>query len=163
MLPPTGPAKPEASQGESSSVFIFLDRELDEVLVENGVDLVEALRDQGLAVERGSEADPAAAEGTKEAALVILATGVTFALLGQAIARVVEALNQKPVVVTKRECTPVLDASGRPVPGGRGGKPLMQWRETPTVVIPQHQATEHRTEAMVMGLRISVSDKPHTS
>ena len=119
--------------------ILSLPLEAQELLDENGVDVVRALQDEGLAVARG--ALPAGAmgpgadgDGGKEVVLTLLAVGLTASLIAAGVAKVLDALGRnRKFLVTEHNLVPVLDGYGQPVKDA-AGQPVLYWSAQPRLV-----------------------------
>lgn len=91
--------------------------EVEELLVREGVNLVRALQDEGLDVERSDEALPATNPEfqAKEATLIILASAAAAAVLAETVRRILRDRLHRPHLVQHEELRPVLDGNGAPV------------------------------------------------
>ena len=112
-------------------VAIFASPEVEEVLADNGVDVVTLLRKQGIEVERipGSAAgfqDP----GLKDPVSIILASAALIAILTPVITKAINALSRKQVVVTQTILAPVETSDGHIVRDADGNPILQQVEKT---------------------------------
>jgi hypothetical protein len=114
-----------------STYIISLPPEAQELLVDNGVDLVRALQNEGLGVTRGALPTTAApvGEGGKEVVLTLLAVGLTASLVAAGVAKVLDALGRnRKFLVAEHQLVPVLDGKGQPVKDA-AGQPVLYWSE----------------------------------
>jgi hypothetical protein len=126
-------------------IFLFSAPEIEQLLMENQIDLVKELREQGLAVERGFTLDPAKEESSqsRDVALVIIASGITLIALSQAISKIIETLARRPVVVKEITCRPALDAKGNVI-RQKNGEILMEWKEQHKMLEPTQPGSENQ-------------------
>jgi hypothetical protein len=99
-------------------------------LADNGIDLVQALRDGGLDVRASAAPDPTRpADGRKDIVLALLAVGAAAPLVGIAIAKVLDALGRnRKYLVSERALVQATDAHGHPAVDDQG-RPVMYWSE----------------------------------
>jgi hypothetical protein len=111
-----------------SSFVITLPPDAQRQLADNGVDIVVALKESGLAVRRAPiPKGVPAVEGTKEVILAIVGIGVTASLIATGITKVLDALGRnKKYLVSQKKLVPVLDGKGTPVKDAKG-EPVMYW------------------------------------
>jgi hypothetical protein len=114
---------------------ISLPQEAQGLLAENGIDLIAALRTDGLEVNRGSlPAGTLPEEGGKEIILALVAVGLTATMVASGITKILDALGRnKKFLVTEHELTPVLDGEGKPIKNATG-QPVMFWAEKKRLV-----------------------------
>jgi hypothetical protein len=114
---------------------IDLPQDAQELLADNRVDLVAAMRDDGLEVSRGSlPAGTPATEGGKEVLLTLLAIGLTGSMVASGIAKVLDSLaRNKKYLVTEHILLPVLDVFGNIVKNP-AGQPITYWSEKTRLV-----------------------------
>lgn len=126
-------------------IFLFSGTEIEQLFMENQIDLVKELREQGLLVERGFTTDPAGekSEQSRDVALVIIASGITLVALSQAISKIIETLARRPVVVKEITCRPALDANGNVV-RQKNGEILMEWKEQHRMLEPTQPGSENQ-------------------
>ena len=108
---------------ERGPLFVEVPEQVAAALQDQNVDLIAMLRDEGHAVERGAMANPTKPPGSKDAALVIVASGAAAYMVGLAVVRIIKAVTGKPVVGTLGELKPVVDDRGHVVRDAQG-KPL---------------------------------------
>jgi len=127
-----------------STVVVNLPPDADRLLAENGIDLVAALKESGLAVRRVPvPKDAPKPEGTKEVLLALAGIGVTVSLVASGISKVLDALGRnKKYLVSQRKLMPVLDGKGKPVCDAKG-QPLTYWA-TEKQLLEAKQTTEGR-------------------
>jgi hypothetical protein len=134
---------------EASPPYVIdLPQELEDSLKENGVDLVAALRDEGLDVRRGPVPEGAPIEkGGKAVLLTLLVAGVTASMLASAIAKVLDSISRnKKYLVTEDVLLPVVDGSGKPVKDA-DGQATMYWAER-SKLIESTQVTQDKSNLM---------------
>ena len=127
-------------------IFLFPETEIEQLLMENQIDLVKELREQGLAVEKSFTTDPAREESSqsRDVALGIIATGITLVALSQAISKIIETLARRPVVVKEITCRPALDAKGNVI-RQKNGEILMEWKEQHKMLEPTQPGSEDQS------------------
>lgn len=127
-------------------IFLFSAPEIEQLLMENQIDLVKELKEQGVAVERGFTSDPAKEESSqsRDVALVIIASGITLIALSQAISRIIETLARRPVVVKEITCCPSLDSKGNVI-RHKNGEILMEWKEQYKMLEPMQPGSENQS------------------
>jgi hypothetical protein len=148
---------------EQRMLMIELPEEARELLADNGIDLITALRESGLAVRRSSEAPPVpVAEGGKEVALTIVAIGVASTLVATGIAKILDALGRnKKFVATEHVLAPVVDGDGKPLHDA-SGQPLLYWAERQRLVEAQQTTQDGSNISLEAGpglLKFSVRGK----
>jgi hypothetical protein len=117
-------------------LHIRLPLDVAAALQDQGIDLVAALADQGHEVRRAALPDPTRpATGSKDAGLVILASGGAAYLVGLAIVRIIKAVTGRPVVGELGELRPVLDAAGKPMRHA-DGEPVLYWSKEKQLLDP---------------------------
>lgn len=129
---------------DQQTLVIELPDEANQLLAENGVDLIAALCESGINVTRSPSTPPFPAKtGGKEVALTIVAVGVAATLVAAGIAKILDALGRnRKVVVTELVLVPVVDGSGKPVHDA-AGQPVMFWAEK-TRLIDAKQTTQDK-------------------
>lgn len=129
-----------------NEIFLFSAPEIEQLLMENQIDLVKELKEQGLAVERGFTSDPAREESSqsRDIALVIIASGITLIALSQAISKIIETLARRPVVVKEITCRPALDAEGNVI-RQKNGEILIEWKEQHKMLEPTQPGSENQS------------------
>jgi len=99
-------------------ISLFLSDEILAAFADNKINLVEELQNNGLDVERlfvGVSSDGKGGR-TRDAAIILVASGVALTLLSSGIAKVIDALGRnKKVLVNELAFVPVLDGGGQPV------------------------------------------------
>jgi hypothetical protein len=150
-----------ASLEDSQHVAIFLDRTSELVLAENDVQLLDALRNQGLDVSRAARRPPNApplSSGEKGAELLILCSAGAAPLIAAAVVRVLEGLGiGRKAVVTERSWTAAYDTDGKPMVN-RDGSVVMEWRET-SAPASEGRIFSQATTVKFLGLTVSITDK----
>jgi phosphoserine phosphatase len=127
-------------------IFIFPTAEIEQLLLENQIDLVKELKEQGLIVERSFTPDPAKEKSSQERdlTLVIVASGITVVAVSQAISKIIETLARRPILVKETICTPVLDSAGN-FTRQINGEILMEWKEEYKLLEPTQPKKENQT------------------
>lgn len=113
---------------QEHEVFLFPSPEVQALLADNGTDLVELLKREGVEVRRGFATDPAAsaASGHKDPATVIIASAALVAALTPILSQALAALTHKTLVVREEVIVPVEDSKGNVVRDANG-QPLVHW------------------------------------
>ena len=126
--------------------FIFQTAEVEQLLMENQIDLIKELREQGLAVERSFTPDPTRGKSdqSRDVALVLIASGIAAIALSQAISKIIETLARRPVVVKEITCSPVLDTNGNLI-RQNDGEILMEWKEEYRMLEPTQPGNENQS------------------
>jgi hypothetical protein len=128
-----------------SEFFIFPGAEIEKLWLENQIDILKELREQGLSVERAFTSDPAKdrISQSRDITLVIIASGITAIALSQAISKIIETLSRRPVLVKNLVCAPVLDSAGNIV-RQENGEVLMEWKEEYKLLEPTQPSKENQ-------------------
>jgi hypothetical protein len=108
---------------KEGSIFLDLSPDVKDAL--RGVDLAAELKREGIEVQVEYGRLPTAGpqqERTREVALILLAAGVTAALIGSAIAKIIDARSRRPVTVTERRMVPARDSTGNEIRDGQGNQ-----------------------------------------
>lgn len=137
-------------------LFIHIPEAVARALQEQDVDLVAALRESGLEVERSAIADPSKPEGGKDAGLVILASGASLYMVGLAVVKIVKAVTGRPVVGSLGELKPVLDAKGE-VLKDASGQPMTYRVGEKQILSPEAQPREGATRITIPSV-LEISD-----
>jgi hypothetical protein len=107
-------------------VAISASAEVDEVLADNGTDIITLLRKEGIEVQRGiSTVATPEDSGLKEPVTIILATAALIATLTPVITKAINALSRKQIVITTTVLAPVETSDGRVVCDA-DGNPILQ-------------------------------------
>lgn len=143
-------------------IFVFLSSEIQSLLHENSIDLLAELQDRGLDVKKTNTPNPAPDEqGTRDVALVLLASAAVVGSVGWAIATIVDALSRRPVIANELECVPALDGNGQPI--RESGRVVMQWKEGPKLVESNANKVPHQREVKAAlgtgGFKFKLSSK----
>jgi hypothetical protein len=127
---------------EPTELRLTVGMSLAEFLADNGTDIGELLRAEGIEVElRKATANPESV-GSKEPALVILASAALVLAVGQALPRVLGTIFNRRRIVKTSDLTPVVDSTGAPVRDSEGN-PLLQVRETFSAIdSPEPRSTD---------------------
>jgi hypothetical protein len=116
---------------ESTQTYVIaLPTEAQGLLADNGIDLVAALREEGLNVNRAAlPANAPAPDGGKEVVLTLLAVGLTVSMVASGIAKILDALGRnRKFLVTEHTLEPIFDATGAPLKNA-AGQPCFQWSD----------------------------------
>lgn len=144
-------------------LFIFISPEVQELLVDNQIDLVELLKQEGLEVAKGFSKDPtASADSTqKDPTGIILATSALVLAITPLISKILTALSRRSIVTRELVCIPVEDSRGNIVRDS-SGEPLLQWVER-SRILDQSEQLQSASSILLKGpagLEISYSDSP---
>lgn len=138
-------------EDEKTPIFISLSDEVEEVINENRIDLISELNREGLDVERTNMPHRATGDaGTKDPVLIILASSVAVGAVSMGIAKIIQALGNRPVVTKNRKLVPLTDGSGR-VLRDENGKIIKYWAEESSLLEPQKAQGKDRLSASFGG------------
>lgn len=144
---------------EQERIFISMSPEVQELLADNGIDLVTELRREIPEVRKDYAPDPASAgeSRTKDPVLIILASAAAFAAVSMGITKIVDALaRNKKVVVTARKLVPIPGPSGEVV-RDKDGQPILQWVEETRIVEAQRKVQDKsKLDVSILGLTIKL-------
>jgi hypothetical protein len=129
--------KGELRMEDNREVLLYASPEVEELLADNGINLVEVLRREGLEVGRGSvtEGIPSAQSGLKEPVTILLASAAVIASLTPIISKTISAITHKPVIVTEQMLVPVEDSTGKVVRDS-SGNPQLHWVDRKRLLEP---------------------------
>jgi hypothetical protein len=99
-------------------LYVELDPELKQVLIDSGISIQDVLDQNNIDCEVKYGRVPAGEDSdttTRSLGLTILAAGGSFFLIMEAIRRFLVSKSRKPVHLVWEELEPVLDSSGNPV------------------------------------------------
>src|SRR5580693_4011186 len=116
----------EACDEGLQEVFVYLPDEVARFLAENGENLADLLRREGLAVNARLEVDPAEPSGSRDLTLVLLATAAVITALTPTLTRIISAISNRPVLAKELRLRPVEDIKGR-VLRDANGNPILHW------------------------------------
>lgn len=117
----------------NSTLHVSLAPELQQALSDRRLDLVGALRNEGVEVEHSREDLPHTPnEGTKSAEIVIGVLAVGLPATIAAIAKLFRTITSRPMRIENKELVPILDANGKQVVDDAGHL-LFQWRTIGTI------------------------------
>lgn len=118
---------------EQTPIAISLAPDVRAVIDENGLDLVEALREQGLDVKRSDlPFENSNEHGLKSVELIVLASGAAAPLVASAIARIIDAINRGRKTTVSKTKDEISVADG---------------------------VSQHSLKVSVLGLSVSMDDK----
>ena len=118
---------------EKTTLIVELDSEVQAALQNANVDLIHALRDEGVDVRPAPPpAGLPASTGTKGIELLILSIGAAAPFAALAIERIIRAVTNRPVKGTARRWAAARDAKGEVVKDN-SGNPVMDYTEEPTL------------------------------
>jgi len=140
-------------------LYIHLPEELAKRLQEQDVDLVAMLRDQGHAIQRSAAHDPTKPAGSKDAALVITASGAALYMAALAVVQIIKAVAGRPVVGELGELKPVLDSKGEVIHDAKG-EPVTYHVGEKQILSPDARPVDGTTKISIPSvLEIQVSDR----
>ncbi|WP_334731215.1 hypothetical protein [Nostoc sp.] len=148
---------------DQTQIFLFLSPDIEELLVENQIDLVEFLQQEGIEADQVIAKDPTtdAKSGHRDVTTVILASAALVLAITPIISKLIAALCHKKVVVKELICLPVED-SGRNVVRDSFGEPILQWVERARFL---ESSEKMRSDTQIslkgpVGLEVTYGDSP---
>ena len=114
------PSCPMSAADRGVPLHVDLPLEVRSALQDQEIDILDLLLDQGFDVKRGAAAHPMALPGTKDAALVILASGASLYMIGLAIVQIIRTLCGRPVIGELGPIEPLVDSQGHIVRDSHG-------------------------------------------
>ena len=113
-----------------TQIFISVSPEIEELLLDNQVDLVELLQQEGMNVTQEFAKDPTADanSGYKDPTSVILASAALVLSITPFLSKIISALSHKRVLVKEKVFVPVEDSSGNVVRDS-SGEAILHWVE----------------------------------
>lgn len=144
----------------SDEIYILCSAEVGQLLLDNQVDIVDVLRQAGLAVEADWRANPATPPNSQTRELVTVLIGVSglLASMTPMLKHLIDALSRKPILVSEQVLIPVEDADGNIVRTA-AGEPVLHWVSRHRYV-ETHRPGRSRIELEVAptGLRFEVEE-----
>ena len=125
--------------GTDQAAFLMIGRDLEIVLQANGLTLQQVLT-SAEATGLKPVSDPGELGGTREVAMIMMASAALIAAATPLIVNAFKAMTQRPVVVKELELVPLLDGNGDAVKGANG-EPIVTWREKHVLLEPKQQAS----------------------
>jgi hypothetical protein len=153
------PALPRAKGShwdDQVEIFLFPSREVREVLADNETDVAELLERNGVRVVQRVVPDPRPVRGAsyREPVTVLLASAALVAALTPILARAIESLSRKRVVVYEEATEPVVDANGNPIRDANG---QILERRTRKPLLLESGSTKETTSLSIKGpLQIAI-------
>lgn len=148
---------------DQTQIFFFLSPDIEELLVDNEIDLIELLQQEGIEVNQDFVKDPTtdAKSGHKDVTTVILASAALVLAITPIISKVIAALSHKKVVIKELVCVPVEDSGGNVVRDS-SGEPILQWVERARIL---ESSKEMRSDTQIslkgpVGLEVTYGDSP---
>jgi hypothetical protein len=145
---------------DQARVLISLSPEIQKLLADNEVQLIRMLNQEGVKAKQSEypQSGPARQSGLKSPELIILVSAISIPLVASAIARIIDAIGRnRRAVVVARAWKPVLGQDGKPLTDS-GGKTLMAWEETPTLLEPAQVKQEALSvETKFLGLEFHMT------
>ena len=115
-------------------LFIFFSPTVERLLLDNRVDVVARLNEEGLSVQREFAVPPGDSNTARGAALVLMASATVIGALGWSITRVIDALGRNKKSIAKNVWYgPAVDENGVVIRDANG-QAVMCWSETPTML-----------------------------
>jgi hypothetical protein len=140
---------------QRAEIRVFLDPEIERLLVENETDVVDLLRRNGADVARGTSSTPTGGSGEKEPVTIILAAAGLAVALTPLLTRALALLSHKQVLVTEKVPVAVADAHGEVVRDA-AGEPVVEWVDRARFVETRAQRDPAQSlELDGLGLRVS--------
>ena len=139
-------------------LFLLIPDDMQEALVNNGVDLGEQLKKAGCDVEVSYASDPTEA-GTKDAVLVILASAALIVTLGPTLKSILETFLYRPVLVTEKEPVTITDDKGNIIKD-EIGEVKYKWVDRARLIQPKHVESTSKTAVKFMGFEFSYENQP---
>ena len=148
---------------EKEPIYISLSSEVEGLLSENGIDLAEELRKQGLEIEaRQGQIPGSVSDGdTREVVLIILASAALVGAVSMGISKIVRALSDRGTLVCEGEYVPVTSPSGEVVKDEKGD-PVLQYVERHRYVQPSERnpgSSSVSASAGPHGIKVDFSTK----
>lgn len=148
---------------DQTQIFLFASPEIEEILINNQIDLVELLQQEGIEVRKEFAKDPAtdANSGHKDVTAVILASAALVLAITPIISKVIEALSHKKVLVKELVCIPVENSNGDVVKDSYG-QPILQWVERTRFLESSKEMHSNSQISLKgpVGFEITYSDSP---
>jgi len=149
-----------------TQIFFFISHDIEELLIDNGIDLVEFLQQEGIEVNQDFATDPTtdSKSSYRDPTTIILASAALVLAITPIISKLIAALSHKKVLIKELVLVPVEDSSGNVVKDSYG-EPILQWIERVRLLESSEKigsATQISIKGPV-GLEISYKDFPTQS
>ncbi len=141
---------------QHATLILELDSEVQASLQSAEVDLLAALRDEGISIGP-PETPPGlpARDGTKVVELLILSVGASAPFVALAVERIIRAVTNRPIKAVARRWTAARNAAGDVLRDERG-QPLMEYTEEPKILEGSHaEPPAGEGAASFLGLKFS--------
>lgn len=138
---------------------ISLSEDIERFLVNQRIDLISYLQQQGVGVQLAVCPDPAGLpeeSRTKDLALVIVASAAGIAIILKSLGSLIQQVSHRPVLVKRKILKPVEDSVGNVV-YLKNGKVLLQWVEVTEFESPS--APSHKDSITIKCCGIELSYK----
>jgi len=130
--------------------YVIFSEEVKTYLADNNIQLNELLRKAGQN-EISVVSDPAAPEGTREPVTILLGAAAVVAASTPILARLIESITNRPVIVKDYDLVPAADQKGH-VLLRQSGDPILYWRErTRLIESKSRTTTEQKITAKAIG------------
>jgi hypothetical protein len=147
---------------ERFEVSLFVDPEIERLLIESRTDVPSLLRRGGIDVQQSSGSLAAAPTGEREPVTVLLATAAVIVAMTPTLREAIRALSRRDVMVTERVPVPLLDGEGEAIRDGRG-RPMVEWVNRKRRLRSDTGLTSTSDETSIKGpLGIEISYKSST-
>ena len=147
---------------DENSFVLLPSPEIDGLLADNGTDLAEILKGEGVEIEQRRAEYPAEAEEGREkdpVSIIVASAGAALALV-PVLSRVLSALAHKTVLVKEMVLVPVEDSAGNVIRDS-AGNPCLHWMEHSRLLesVPQSSPKSNVTAKGPLGLNFTYSEK----
>lgn len=142
---------------DETRIYLELDEELQQAMLQNDLSVDRILREAGLDARIEYAAPPVDDAGetskTRDPATVIVAGAVLVYAIGAAIAKVLNTINQRRVIVWQDEMEELRE-DGKVLVDKKTGKPFFKRKKTPVMFLPEQSDKE--TAAATLGKYLSM-------
>ncbi len=122
-------------------IFLLPSPELEDLLLDKGLDLRELVSKSVSGVKMALADDPASTErGKKEPLTVLLGTAALIAALTPTLKELIRAATGRNPLITERRLVPVVDGKGKPIVD-KNGEPILQWVDLTRAADPAQTIT----------------------
>ena len=145
---------------KKTEAFIFASSEIQEILLDNGVTLVELLEQEDYEINKTINSNPGVFEDeyrTKELATTILASAAFIAVLTPIILKVIQSLTYKQVVVHEMVLIPVLGVDGKVITD-ISGEPKLQWVKRARLLESSIHESKQEISIKAFGFEIEIEN-----
>lgn len=133
------------------TLYTFFSPEIEDFLLNNGIDIPFQLHENGVEVRTQVCSDPAQS-GTKGAVTAILASAAVMAVAIPAVTQILEHYLNRPIKVTELVPVAVADADGAPA-FHPDGAPRYMWVERTHVVQPEPHHANTKVKLGFLGFK----------